>query len=338
MKISVALCTYNGKQYINKQISSILDQTVSVDEIIICDDCSEDTTLLVVKKTLQNSKVNYRILQNERTLGVTKNFEKAISYCSGDLIFTADQDDIWDKCKVERMKEIFVKNPECVMAFSDAKVIDENNNIILDSLLKKDGFMQGELSEKKYVDDVVRLNYTIYGCTMAFRKSFVKEVMPFFETKANHDAWIMCCAALEGEVRYIPDPLISYRVHGKNVVGSICGNRKWEEIITKQDKFQKHFAMQELKEIRVVLIEKALDLYPNTHNEYAKACRKMCCFFRRLEKMKNANGFRRVVLLGISLIDGCYYYRFCDRGRKVTKKWMLKQFIYDFVFVLKEGN
>ena len=45
MKISVALCTYNGEKFLKEQIDSILNQTLKVDEIIICDDISTDNTL-----------------------------------------------------------------------------------------------------------------------------------------------------------------------------------------------------------------------------------------------------------------------------------------------------
>ena len=45
MMVSVLLCTYNGEKYIEKQLKSILEQTVLPDEVIIQDDCSSDKTV-----------------------------------------------------------------------------------------------------------------------------------------------------------------------------------------------------------------------------------------------------------------------------------------------------
>jgi glycosyltransferase involved in cell wall biosynthesis len=56
MKLSVALCTYNGSKYIEEQINSILNQTINVDEIIVCDDLSTDNTIEILKKFNRNTQ------------------------------------------------------------------------------------------------------------------------------------------------------------------------------------------------------------------------------------------------------------------------------------------
>lgn len=53
--ISVAMTTFNGEKYIEKQIESILNQSLSVDEIIICDDGSTDNTIELMKSTMFKS-------------------------------------------------------------------------------------------------------------------------------------------------------------------------------------------------------------------------------------------------------------------------------------------
>ena len=52
--ISIAMATYNGERYIEKQLYSILNQTVPADEIIICDDCSSDNTVKIVEEYINN--------------------------------------------------------------------------------------------------------------------------------------------------------------------------------------------------------------------------------------------------------------------------------------------
>src|SRR6476659_477323 len=101
MKISVALCTYNGERFLNEQLESILAQTFPVTEIIVCDDGSTDDTSTMLQQFERRYFNLFKIYVNAENLGVIKNFEKAISLCAGDIIFLADQDDIWEINKVE---------------------------------------------------------------------------------------------------------------------------------------------------------------------------------------------------------------------------------------------
>src|SRR5438045_2698326 len=98
MKISVALCTFNGQAFINDQLTSIVTQTRAVDEIIISDDNSSDTTTEIIGRF--SEKYSCIILEENKTnIGPIRNFEKAIAACTGDIIFLSDQDDVWDQNK-----------------------------------------------------------------------------------------------------------------------------------------------------------------------------------------------------------------------------------------------
>ena len=114
--ISVALCTYNGAQFIREQLNSILCQTTNVDEIVICDDGSSDDTLSIINSYCSKTDI-IRVYQNQDKLGVSKNFQKAIDLCHGDLIFLSDQDDIWQANKVQTFVDYFNKTPVFPYAF-----------------------------------------------------------------------------------------------------------------------------------------------------------------------------------------------------------------------------
>lgn len=92
--ISVAMTTFNGEKYIEKQIESIIHQSLPVDEIIVCDDGSTDHTVELLKK------YDVTLIQNFQNLGYKLNFKQAMEKCNGDYIFLCDQDDIWEKDKV----------------------------------------------------------------------------------------------------------------------------------------------------------------------------------------------------------------------------------------------
>ena len=94
MKTSIALCTYNGEKFLREQLDSIALQTLLPDELVACDDRSCDSTMEILQEFRERVSFPVHIHQNEENLGSTKNFEKAIKLCSGDIIALCDQADV----------------------------------------------------------------------------------------------------------------------------------------------------------------------------------------------------------------------------------------------------
>ena len=78
--IGIAMTTYNGERFLREQIDSILNQTYTDFELIICDDVSSDSTVDILNEYAQKDS-RIHIIQNEKNLGFLKNFEKAIRIC-----------------------------------------------------------------------------------------------------------------------------------------------------------------------------------------------------------------------------------------------------------------
>lgn len=71
--ISIAMATYNGEKYLREQLNSILNQTYSDFELIICDDCSKDSTVKILEEyAKKDNRVKYFL--NEENLGFKKKF------------------------------------------------------------------------------------------------------------------------------------------------------------------------------------------------------------------------------------------------------------------------
>ena len=124
MTTSVAMCTYNGEKYIEEQLRSIINQTLPPDEIVILDDVSSDATVDIAKEILAKSGIQHKVMVNDKNCGVLISFEKCILSCSGDVIFTADQDDVWDKAKIRLFMDEYEKDPKCVFVFSNGELVD----------------------------------------------------------------------------------------------------------------------------------------------------------------------------------------------------------------------
>ena len=226
MKISIAMTTYNGEAYIEKQIISILNQTRKVDEIIICDDCSTDDTVTILEHVLQREKCSYcHLVINDTNLGYKKNFRKSIEMTSGDLIFLCDQDDIWESEKIELVEKLFSKNKKIYALNSAFTLIDGQDKTI--SYKNRRGFLNHDMirgkagnNELVHIPYSMVLRYNISpGCTMAFRKDIKESYLKYTKSMLPHDWEINLLSGMKDGCYFLNKPLIRYRIHGKNTLG-----------------------------------------------------------------------------------------------------------------------
>ncbi len=223
MRISVALCTYNGEKYLPEQLESIKRQTRQPDEMIVCDDGSVDHTWDILQTFRKSSPFPVQVHRNKNNLGSTKNFEKAVRLCNGDIIALSDQDDIWKPHKLERIEDIIRKAPNAGYVFSDADVVDENLNPLGYSLWESAGF-QGhffEMFSRGQQTLCFMKKQFVTGATMAFRASLRDLVIPFPDDAFwVHDYWIaVCLSSCGANGMPISEKLIRYRRHSDQQIG-----------------------------------------------------------------------------------------------------------------------
>jgi len=204
MKISVCMATYNGEKYIKEQLESILYQLSEKDEVIISDDHSTDDTLHVIS-LLKDNRI--KVFTNEKEKGYTRNFENALEKSSGEIIFLADQDDIWTPNKIDVSLKYLGDNDFVV---SNCKIVDTNLNILNKSHFELRRVKQG------FLHNLLLTRYI--GACMAFRREVLLKSLPFPENTslAAHDYWICLVAELYFKVILIEEPLVLYRRHDAN--------------------------------------------------------------------------------------------------------------------------
>lgn len=231
MKISVALCTYNGEVFIKEQIDSILQQTVSVDEIVICDDISSDNTIAILNEYATNNPNIFRIYKNDQNLRSVKNFEKAISLCTGDIIFLADQDDIWVPKKVEVYKKYFENNPRInILASNGYCINDKSEEKPKYAIWDVPIFLSESDTKVEFNKIISHVSNIATGATMAIRKNFLEEVIPFPIIKdIHHDEWMAIIAAHQNSFDMLEEKLFYYRIHDKQQVGGVFFDKTEKE-------------------------------------------------------------------------------------------------------------
>ena len=145
--LSIAMTTYNGSKYLQKQLDSILNQSYSDFELVICDDCSIDDTFEILK-IYEKRDSRIKIFKNNENIGFSKNFEKTISLCKFDYIALADQDDIWK----ENHLELLLSNlNDSSASVGNADIMNSFDEISCDLLSNRDlYFVDGNSKEKLF--------------------------------------------------------------------------------------------------------------------------------------------------------------------------------------------
>lgn len=237
-KISIAMATYCGERYVEKQLKSLLNQTRRPDEVLIFDDRSSDNTVQIVNDFIEKNKLeNWSITVNETNLGFVKNFYKAMKTCSGDIIFMCDQDDIWHDNKLEVMEKLFEQYPDAAAVntgfglidgedkpFSDAKKCGTTNHGLIPKTLDKRSLTA--ISCGELFDNISP------GCTMAITKNLKDFYLENSTLKIPHDHELNIYAAKIGKLYFYNDELISYRIHSSNALGLNTKKRTLKDRIT----------------------------------------------------------------------------------------------------------
>ena len=222
---SVAMCTYNGARFLGAQLASIAAQTRTPDELVVCDDRSTDETARIVRDFAFTAPFRVRLHVNEENLGSTKNFERALSLCEGDLIALCDQDDAWLPSKLARLEDEFARDPAALVVFSDASIVDEESRPTGQGLWESVGLNGAELERLKSgrgLGDLLR-GSTVTGATMAVAARLRALALPIpTDLPFIHDAWMSLLAACVGGVRPVAEPLVLYRRHTSQQVGPLA--------------------------------------------------------------------------------------------------------------------
>lgn len=204
LRLSIAMATYNGARFLPQQLDSFAAQDRLPDELVVCDDGSSDGTMDILHAFAATAPFAVRIERNATNLGFVRNFEKALSLCSGDVIFLSDQDDVWLPAKLARIEAEFLADPAIKATINDMVITDGDLNhsgVTQLGTIRATGF-----GERRF----------IAGCCGAIRRDMLQTLFPFPADHFTHDGWIgEVCEAL-GVRRILSEPLQLYRRHGSN--------------------------------------------------------------------------------------------------------------------------
>ena len=218
MTVSVCMGTYNGETYIEQQLNTILRQTKAPEEVILCDDGSTDSTVSIIEQFIRKNGLNgkWKLYRNKINKGYPSNFYYACSLCNEEIVFLADQDDIWKNDKIEKMCRVMEENPRAKSICCKFNLMDEKEQEIHSIMAPTHAHETGEVRNVSIEEVFYKCQWP--GMVMAYRRDWYESW-----TKGNyqipHDFLIAARAAEEGGFFQLDETLAYHRRHDHNTGG-----------------------------------------------------------------------------------------------------------------------
>lgn len=202
--VSLIMPVYNGMPYLPLAVESVLNQTFENFELIIVDDCSDEST----KEYLRSIKDKRVILiNNDRNLGVQLTLKRGINEAKGQFIARLDSDDISMSNRLENQLIFFNQHPDYGIIGTSYRSLNENGDI---------------LSVREENNDDVEVRWKMLfkspfvHSTVMFRKSIIDQYNLNYDQEfaEDYDLWNRMLNYTKGYI--LKEPLVDYRIHNNS--------------------------------------------------------------------------------------------------------------------------
>jgi len=220
MRLSIAMTSCNGERFVGEQLESFATQTRLPDELIVCDDASEDETATILRSFQARAPFPVHVHVNKRRMGYVGNFEQAIRSCSGDVIFLSDHDDRWLPEKLAEHEKRHASDPQVGLVVGNALDCNEDMSPKGTTHFGFAGLTAARLDRihDGGLFDLVLRTPRLFGCAMSFRASLREIALPI-PASYTHDTWLAIALSIFTETRCIATPMMHYRTHDRQTVG-----------------------------------------------------------------------------------------------------------------------
>lgn len=226
-RVAVAMPIYNGEPYLVEAVESILGQTFTDFELILCDNSSTDGTQEWCRKWLrQDSRVRYH--RNRRNVGLAANFGLAADLCSAPLIKWAAGDDILEPTCLADCVAVLDAHPDVVLAVPQGRLIGPDGSRLppeADVLRPIDWPDDAVGRVRTYIDmltsvEAIAVMLYLYGVFRADAVPFRLTLPPY----PMSDREVLLRALLAGRFLETDRPSLSIRIHDASAGSGIFGD------------------------------------------------------------------------------------------------------------------
>lgn len=206
--ISIIMPAYNCEKFIEKAVTSVIEQTYKLWELIVIDDGSRDSTVRILKE-LSNKDDRIRFYINEENQGVSATRNRGISLAKGDWIAFLDSDDMWEETKLQKQMELAFKTA-AEFLFTGSSYINEEGE-----------FYQGIFEVPNQVTYKILRTHNVVSCSSVLIKKKYFENIKMEKDDMHEDYAVWLRVLKTGIVAYgINEPLLIYRISRNSKSGN----------------------------------------------------------------------------------------------------------------------
>ncbi|CRH92079.1 Hyaluronan synthase [Chlamydia trachomatis] len=209
--VSIVCTVYNKATWLAQTIDSFLAQQVDFPvEIILIDDSSTDSSRKIIQAYQEKYSDQIKAFYNDSNLGIAKTWLKACEFATGDYIARCDGDDYWiDPLKLQKQVELLKENPESVWSSTDIDYVDENGNIIGQSI-----FENGQVPKAHSFETMLATRGFMAPSTWLVDASLVREVNRQINLHTADDTFdIQLDLFQRTTLAYLPEATVAYRIN-----------------------------------------------------------------------------------------------------------------------------
>jgi glycosyltransferase involved in cell wall biosynthesis len=208
-RISIGLPVYNGENFLEQTLDSILSQTYKDFELIISDNASTDKTEKICNLYAEKDK-RIRYSRNKENLGGAKNYNKVFELSKGEYFKWAAHDDLILPTFLERCVEVLDRDSSIVLCYSKFKFIDKDGHSIEKNYIYRLNHSSSK-PVKRYHDFVLIGNMTFEHFGLV-RSEILKKTL-LYEPHTFSDCVLLAELSLLGKFYEIPETLFHIRLH-----------------------------------------------------------------------------------------------------------------------------
>jgi glycosyltransferase involved in cell wall biosynthesis len=204
--VTIICICYNHEKYVVQALNSIVAQNYKSLEIIILDDCSTDNSVIEIKKWAAQHKVHQLIINSEN-LGITKSFNKALTYANGDYIMDLAADDYLETAAISTLISVFIENVDTALAYGNTKLVDENDQFIEYYYHNSDEAKSGDIYK-----DIIGQTLKINSVASMIKTKVLKELGGYDERLLFEDLDIWVRLSRSCQITYVDHIIINKRM------------------------------------------------------------------------------------------------------------------------------
>ncbi len=225
--VSIVIITYNSSRYVIETLESIKSQTYNEIELIVSDDCSEDNTVEISSKWIENNKgrfINTKLITTPVNTGISSNCNRGLRASSGEWLKIISGDDILLSNSIKDNLEFAVLNPKVSFIFSNVCEIDENSNMIKTVVINEGQNMFANLScAKKQLKYYSRWPIFLNTPTFIYKRELLKSIGYCDEEFMIYEDLSTLFKVLENNIKiyHLDKTTVAYRIHNNAVSRNI---------------------------------------------------------------------------------------------------------------------